>query len=234
MSNGSISEILASEWTSYTKASSVSLIEKSLKMSQILETPELDIADYMDKIHEDSLQYGYSTDVLRRAGYTVVKKDSVGVTLLDHVMDVRRGSALSLSIIHQHMALQNGIHTVIVSGESKPLIRGKNFCVDVMGNPASCTDASSKLLEIHIMGQMLAVLKKMYIGVAQYEQAMMCIDMAAGIGASSPTDHRDIGLILYRTGSKRAVWWLKKYLRENPDADDSAIVASLVDFLDTD
>lgn len=234
MSSESIPKILASEWISYTKASSVSLVEKSLKMAQTLETPDLNIARYMSKIHEDSLQYRYSTDVLERAGYTVTEKATIGVTLLDRVMDVRQGSALPLSIIHQHMAFQSGVHTAIILGASGPLIRGKDFCVDVMGNLAQCANTNPELLEVQVIGHMLAVLKRLYIETAQYKKAMMCIDMATGIGVRSSADHRDTGLILYRMGSKKAAWWLKKYLRENPDADDSAIVANLVDFLDTD
>ena len=240
MSSGSVPEILVSEWVSYTRASSISLIEKCLKMSQVLETPDMDIDHYMGVIREDSLRYGYDIRVLQRAGYTVADKSGTVLSnLLDKVIDTRCGSSLSLAIIHQQMASRSGVRAAVVSGADAPLIRGESFCVDVMGGAAKGIDTdrtpgTKALFEEHILRSMLTVLKKAYLKTAQYDRALMCIDMAAGIKMTMPEDHRDTGLILYRTGDKKAVWWLKKYLRENPDADDSAAVSGLVDFLDTD
>ena len=41
-----------SEWVSFAKNPNHNLIEKCLKLAQILEYPELDISKYIQKIHE--------------------------------------------------------------------------------------------------------------------------------------------------------------------------------------
>ena len=41
-----------SEWVSFVKNPNHNLIEKCLKLAQILEYPELDVSKYIQKIHE--------------------------------------------------------------------------------------------------------------------------------------------------------------------------------------
>ena len=240
MSAGSAPDVRVSEWVSYTRVPSVSLAEKCLKMSQMLETPDLDIAKYMDVMRDDLLRHGYDPGIMRRAGYRVADgRPTIKTTLLDRVVDTRLGSALSLAVIHQQMAALGNVPAFVMADMTAPLVRGERFCVDAMGDavPSHIRGRISDenvLYETHILAGMLSALKSEYIRTARYDEAMMCIDMAAGVGVGTPADHRDIGLIMYRTGDKKAAWWLKKYLRETPDADDSVVVSSLVDFLDND
>ena len=55
-----------------------------------------------------------------------------------------------------------------------------------------------------------------------------CIAMARGMGADHTYHDRDIGIILRRRGYEWAAWWLKRYLRANPDTYDIGQVADLI------
>ena len=41
-----------------------------------------------------------------------------------------------------------------------------------------------------------------------------------GVDPDHPYHDRDTGIILHRRGDERAAWWLKRYLRANPDTHD--------------
>lgn len=40
------------------------------------------------------------------------------------------------------------------------------------------------------------------------------------VGQDHPCHDPDMGVILHRRGDERAAWWLKRYLRANPDTHD--------------
>ena len=72
----------------------------------------------------------------------------------------------------------------------------------------------SRLLESADLGisQMAAIRKLAMLGGRR--------PIYGGVDPDHPCHDRDTGIILHRRGDGRAAWWLKRYLRANPDTHD--------------
>ena len=120
-----------SEWISFSKNPNYNLIEKCLKLAQILEYPELDISKYIEKINEigNSLKLKisniknptYLISILNEHffdsyGFNGNNEDyyDPGNNFLNVVLDKMTGIPITLSIIYSQVAKKIGLDLKIV------------------------------------------------------------------------------------------------------------------------
>ena len=120
-----------SEWVSFSKNSKHNLIEKSLKLAQILEYPDLNISKYVEKINEIGnslkLKIKYvknstylismlNEHVFEKYGFQGDDEDYYDPrnNFLNAVIDKRTGIPITLSIIYSEVAKYIGLDLRIV------------------------------------------------------------------------------------------------------------------------
>lgn len=134
---------LVAEWTSFVKNPNFGLIEKCLKLAQILEYPELDISGYIKKLNDigsalklsinknDNPTYRISIlneHLFRHHGYRGDTDDYYNPknNFLNAVLDKKSGIPITLSIIYVEVAKHIGLdlhiagfpsHVVVKNGE---------------------------------------------------------------------------------------------------------------------
>ena len=120
-----------SEWVSFSKNSKYNLIEKSLKLAQILEYPDLNISKYIEKINEIGnslkLKIKYvknstylismlNEHVFEKYGFQGDDEDYYDPrnNFLNAVIDKKTGIPITLSIIYSEVAKYIGLDLRIV------------------------------------------------------------------------------------------------------------------------
>ena len=131
-----------SEWTSFSKNPNYNLIEKCLKMAQILEYPELDISKYIEKINEvgNSLKIKigqvknstYLISMLNECLFDELGFDGAeddyydpGNSFLNVVFDKKTGIPITLSIIYAEVAKSIGLDLQIVGFPGHVIVKYK-------------------------------------------------------------------------------------------------------------
>ena len=132
-----------SEWISFSKNPNYNLIEKCLKLAQILEYGDLDISKYVEKINEIgnslrmkingvknptfliSMLNEYLFDEL---GFCGAEEDyyDPGNSFLNIVLDKKTGIPISLSIIYAEVAKNIGLDLKIVGFPGHVIVKYKN------------------------------------------------------------------------------------------------------------
>ena len=136
------------EWISFSRNPNHNLIEKCLKLAQILEYPELDISKYIEKINEigDSLKLKisniknstYLISVLNEHffdsyGFNGNNEDyyDPGNNFLNVVLDKMTGIPITLSIIYSQVAKKIGLDLKIVGFPGHVVVKyGKEMILD--------------------------------------------------------------------------------------------------------
>lgn len=147
------------EWTLFVNNPNHNLIEKCLKLSQILEYPELDISKYIEKIEDvgkslkllinsnDNPTYKISMlneHIFRHYGFCGDQDDYYNPknNFLNAVIDKKSGIPITLSIIYAQVAKHIGLdlrlagfpsHIVVKNGEEMildPFNEGKLLSID--------------------------------------------------------------------------------------------------------
>jgi len=120
-----------SEWISFATSQKYSLVEKCLKLAQLLEYPELDIERYIQKINEigkvlklsitDVKNPTYRISVLneyffQQCGYRGNTEDYYNPknTFLNEVIEKKTGLPITLSILYSEIAKHIGLDLKIV------------------------------------------------------------------------------------------------------------------------
>jgi len=128
------------EWVSFSTQSKFNLVEKCLKLSQILEYPDLDISKYIQKINElgktlsleisnvDNPTYKISMlneHLFQRHGFIGDTEDyySPKNNFLNEVLEKKSGIPLSLSIIYAEVAKHIGLDLRIVGFPSHVIVK---------------------------------------------------------------------------------------------------------------
>ena len=132
-----------SEWISFSKNPNYNLIEKCLKLAQILEYRDLDISKYVEKINEIgntlrmkisevknptyliSMLNEYLFDEL---GFRGAEEDyyDPGNSFLNTVLDKKTGIPITLSIIYAEIAKNVGLDLKIVGFPGHVIVKYKN------------------------------------------------------------------------------------------------------------
>ena len=125
------SELFVSEWISFSKNPRHNLIEKSLKLAQILEYPDLNISKYIEKINKIGNSLKLKIDniknptylismlnehIFEKYGFNGDDKDYYDPrnNFLNAVIDKKTGIPITLSIIYSEVAKYIGLDLRIV------------------------------------------------------------------------------------------------------------------------
>ena len=131
-----------SEWISFSKNPDYNLVEKCLKMAQILEYPELNISKYIEKINEmgNSLKIKigqvknptYHISMLNEylfdeLGFDGAEEDyyDPGNSFLNVVLDKKTGIPITLSIIYAEVAKSIGLDLQIIGFPGHVIVKYK-------------------------------------------------------------------------------------------------------------
>ena len=131
-----------SEWLSFSKNPNYNLIEKCLKLAQILEYPELNISKYIEKINEmgNSLKIKigqvknstYHISMLNEylfdeLGFDGAEEDyyDPGNSFLNVVLDKKTGIPITLSIIYAEVAKSIGLDLQIIGFPGHVIVKYK-------------------------------------------------------------------------------------------------------------
>ena len=132
-----------SEWTSFSKNPNYNLIEKCLKLAQILEYHELNISKYVEKINTISESLKLKMDGVKNPTYTIsilneylfddlgfhgAEEDyyDPGNSFLNIVLDKKTGIPITLSIIYAEIAKNIGLDLQIVGFPGHVIVKYKN------------------------------------------------------------------------------------------------------------
>ena len=132
-----------SEWISFSKNSNYDLIEKCLKLAQILEHHELNISKYVEKINDISrsmkIKIGetknptYIISMLNEylfdeLGFHGAEEDyyDPGNCFLNTVLDKKTGIPITISIIYAEVAKNIGLDLQIVGFPGHVIVKYKN------------------------------------------------------------------------------------------------------------
>ena len=131
------------EWVSFVKNPNHNLIEKCLKLAQILEYPELDISKYIQKIHELGnslkLKIGVGKNptylismlneyLFEECGFLGNEEDyyDPGNSFLNVVLDKKTGIPITISIIYSEIAKYVGLDLRIVGFPGHVIVKYKD------------------------------------------------------------------------------------------------------------
>ena len=132
-----------SEWTAFSKNPNYNLIEKCLKLAEILEYHDLDIAKYVERINEigNSIRMKisgvknptYLISILNEylfdeLGFCGAEEDyyDPGNSFLNIVLDKKTGIPITLSIIYAEAAKNIGLDLKIVGFPGHVIVKYKN------------------------------------------------------------------------------------------------------------
>ena len=130
------------EWISFSKNPNYNLVEKCLKMAQILEYPELNISKYVEKINEmgNSLKIKigqvknstYHISMLNEYLFDELSFDGAeedyydpGNSFLNVVLDKKTGIPITLSIIYAEVAKSIGLDLQIIGFPGHVIVKYK-------------------------------------------------------------------------------------------------------------
>src|SRR4030065_552013 len=201
------------EWTSFVKNENHNLVEKCLKLAQILEYPELDISNYIKKLNDIG---------------KALKLSITNVEVAKHF-----GLDLHITGFPSHVVVKYGEEMVL-----DPFDGGKLLSIDDLREilyesygeaveflPEFLDDIESEQILVRIARN----LKNAYVQSYAYDMAMRCIDMALALEPDSPEEIRDKGILEERLlHYDEALEFLNKYLEINPNAEDVDFVLELI------
>jgi len=130
------------EWISFSKNPNYSLIEKCLKMAQILEYPELNISKYIEKINEMGNSLKIKIGEIKNSTYLISMLNEYffdelgfhgaeedyydpGNSFLNIVLDKKTGIPITLSIIYSEVAKNIGLDLQIVGFPGHVIVKYK-------------------------------------------------------------------------------------------------------------
>ena len=132
-----------SEWTAFSKNSNYNLIEKCLKLAQILEYHDLDISKYIKKINEVGNSLSLKINEIKNPTYLISMLNEYlfdelgfrgaeedyydpGNSFLNVVFDKKTGIPITLSIIYAEVAKNIGLDLQIVGFPGHVIVKYKN------------------------------------------------------------------------------------------------------------
>jgi len=130
------------EWVSFSKNPNYNLVEKCLKMAQILEYPELNISKYIEKINEMSNSLKIKIGQVKNSTYHISMLNEYlfdelgfggaeedyydpGNSFLNVVLDKKTGIPITLSIIYAEVAKSIGLDLQIIGFPGHVIVKYK-------------------------------------------------------------------------------------------------------------
>ncbi len=139
---------IVAEWKSFALSENYSLVEKCLKLSQILEYPELDISKYIEKLNEIGETLKRSINKIENPTYKIsmlnehlfehngFKGDADDYynpknNFLNEVLEKKSGIPITLSIVYSEIAKHIGLDLRIVGFPSHIVVKyGEEMILD--------------------------------------------------------------------------------------------------------
>ena len=169
---------------------------------------------------------------------------------LNEVIDKKLGIPITISILYVEIAKFIGLDLKIVGFPSHIVVKyneemildpyydgrlldiddlqeilNENFGGELKFKPEFLDEVTSEQLLI----RMVRNLKNSYIQSFVYDKALRCVNMALAIEPEAPEDIRDKGILEQRLlNSEKALEYLNKYLKINPNADDVDFILELI------
>ena len=133
-------DAFTSEWVSYAKNPKFNLVEKSLKLAQILEYPDLSISQYLEKLNEIGRSLKLSIENIQNPTYRISmlnehlfqKHGFYGDTedyfnptnnFVNAVIDKKSGIPITLSIIYCEVAKHIGLDLKLIGFPSHVIVK---------------------------------------------------------------------------------------------------------------
>ena len=130
------------EWGSFSKNLNYNLVEKCLKMAQILEYPELNISKYVEKINEIGNSLKIKIGQVKKSTYHISMLNEYlfdelgfdgseedyydpGNSFLNVVLDKKTGIPITLSIIYAEVAKSIGLDLQIIGFPGHVIVKYK-------------------------------------------------------------------------------------------------------------
>ena len=130
------------EWVSFSKNLNYNLVEKCLKMAQILEYPELNISKYVEKINEMGNSLKIKIGLVKNSTYHISMLNEYlfdelgfdgaeedyydpGNSFLNVVLDKKTGIPITLSIIYAEVAKSIGLDLQIIGFPGHVIVKYK-------------------------------------------------------------------------------------------------------------
>ena len=130
------------EWISFSKNPNYNLVEKCLKMAQILEYPELNISKYIEKINEMGNSLNMKIGKVKNSTYHISMLNEYlfdelgfdgaeedyydpGNSFLNVVLDKKTGIPITLSIIYTEVAKSIGLDLQIIGFPGHVIVKYK-------------------------------------------------------------------------------------------------------------
>ena len=130
------------EWLSFSKNPNYNLVEKCLKMAQILEYPELNISKYIEKINEMGNSLNMKIGKVKNSTYHISMLNEYlfdelgfdgaeedyydpGNSFLNVVLDKKTGIPITLSIIYAEVAKSIGLDLQIIGFPGHVIVKYK-------------------------------------------------------------------------------------------------------------
>ena len=130
------------EWVSFSKNLNYNLVEKCLKMAQILEYPELNISKYVEKINEMGNSLKIKIGLVKNSTYHISMLNEYlfdelgfdgaeedyydpGNSFLNVVLDKKTGIPITLSIIYAEVAKSIGLNLQIIGFPGLVIVKYK-------------------------------------------------------------------------------------------------------------
>ena len=136
------------EWDSFAKNPNYNLVEKCLKLSQILEYPELNISEYIKKLNEIGISLNLSISNIDNPTYRISMLNehlfkhygfrgehddyyNPKNNFLNEVLDKKSGIPITLSIIYSEVATKIGLDLRIVGFPTHVVVKyGEEMIID--------------------------------------------------------------------------------------------------------
>ncbi|CAI9831834.1 MAG: transglutaminase-like domain-containing protein [Nitrosopumilus sp.] len=198
----------AAEWGAYEGAGA-GLAARCLKISQLVESPGLDVARYAGM-------------AARARGVELADGAAPAHLLLDRVIDSRAGAPVALAVLHVEAARARGDAASVAWTGSGPAAMGGG---GVIWGPRGAARPVEDGMAAHML---LRQLRGAYRRSGSHGRAGACARMALASRFCGITDVREAGLAGYALGEEGALGHLEEYVAECPDAADAEEVLGII------
>ena len=216
---------LVSEWLSFVENPGFNLVEKALKMAQILEHPDLDVDEYVRRIGRIGMslreQAGAINDPADRIrmlsehlfGNLGFDADGTSGMFLNNLIDGRRGTVMCMAVLYAEVARFVGLDAVIFRDAESVMVECGGTVLDTARGRLLLLQqqqqqqrqrqqdgtrrhgTSGQMSQGRILVEMMHDARDSYARMLDYDRALRCTNMILAVMPESPPDIRDRGIL---------------------------------------
>lgn len=236
------------EWASFASDPGFNLAEKSLKMAQLLQYPDLDVDAYVRKIRVMGCQFReraggaddaeHAIHMLNRhifddIGFSVSGDRILGCGFLNDVIDGKAGHQLAMAVLYMEIAKFAGLWMSMDGISDGMGISCGDLHIEVKSDGSRRMlrrpGAAPALAGISGIAAIMRLMGHAYVQTLDLDRALRCARMILSVDPT-PRDVRICGLVLGALGDCRdSVKMLEGYLESGPDADDAEHILRIIE-----